>query len=33
LPSGETHAIEPGRSVRISTGLELDLGTVRAHIE
>jgi hypothetical protein len=33
LPSGETHAVEPGRSIRLSSGLELDLGAVRAHVE
>jgi DNA-binding helix-hairpin-helix protein with protein kinase domain len=33
LPNGEVHVVEPGRSVRVGAGTEIDLGPARAVLE
>ena len=33
LPNGEVHGVDPGRSVRVTPGLEIDLGGTRAVLE
>jgi serine/threonine protein kinase len=33
LPTGESQLVEPGRSVRVTPGVEIDFGSVRAFLE